>query len=119
MDDVELCERMRANGWDVWYVPTAKVVHYMSQSTTREAGSASPAALRNFNTFFAERHGPAACVALRTVEAVGCGIRAAMYGLAARLRRNDPYLTGRARAHRTFARVSLEPIARTHHFALH
>jgi GT2 family glycosyltransferase len=113
MDDVDLCQRMRDGGWDVWYCPDARVVHYMSQSTTREAGSASPAALRNFNAYFAARHGSVACTALRSVEAIGCATRAVAYGLAARLRRGDPYLQGRARAHRTFARVSLEPI-RTH-----
>ncbi len=110
MDDVDLCQRMRDGAWDVWYCPGAQVVHYMSQSTTREAGSASPAALRVFNAYFAARHGSVACSALRAVEAIGCGVRAVIYGLASGLRRDDPYLKGRARAHRAFARVSLEPI---------
>ncbi len=118
MDDVDLCQRMRDGGWDVWYCPGAQVVHYMSQSTTREVGSASPAALRNFNAYFAARHGPVACTALRAVEAIGSGLRAVAYGLAAGLRRGDPYLAGRARAHRTFYRVSLEPI-RMHSFTHH
>ncbi len=113
MEDVDLCRRMRQGGWDVWYCPDAVVVHYMSQSTTREAGSASPAALRAFNAYFAREHGELAGGLLRFIEAVGCGVRAALCAAAALARHGDPSLRARARAHWRFFRVSLEPI-RTH-----
>lgn len=110
MDDVDLCQRMREGGWEIWYLPVVTVVHYMSQSTSAEPGAASPAALRAFNAYFAARHGPAACLALRAAETLGSAARAAAYAAAALLRRNDPYLLGRARANWSFCRVSLEPI---------
>jgi GT2 family glycosyltransferase len=114
MDDVDVCERMRRGGWEVWYWPTSTVVHFMSQSTTSEPGGASPGALRSFNAYFAARHGRVSCLALRAIEACGSIIRAGAYAAAATLRHADPFLLAKARAHWAFCRVSLESIPAQH-----
>jgi N-acetylglucosaminyl-diphospho-decaprenol L-rhamnosyltransferase len=35
VEDVELCWRLRRNGWDIWYQPSAEVVHEQGRSTAR------------------------------------------------------------------------------------
>jgi GT2 family glycosyltransferase len=118
MDDVDLCQRLRDAGWDIWYCPDAVVVHYMSQSTSQGPGDVSPAALRAFNAYFARHHGRAARTMLRAVETIGSMARAVAYTIAAGLRPGDLYLQGRARAYWRFIRVTLEPPARSYSSAM-
>jgi GT2 family glycosyltransferase len=114
MDDVDLCQRLREADWQVWYYPNAVVVHYMSQSTTREPGEVAPAAVRAFNVYFAGRHGRTASAALRAVETFGALLRALGYTLAAAVRPNDRYVLGRARSYWRLIAVTLEPVPRSH-----
>jgi GT2 family glycosyltransferase len=101
MDDVELCQRLRAGGWSVWYCPEGEAVHFGSQSTPGSIAAGSSRALRAFKAYFARHHGPAATLALRGVEAVGFGLRVLAYGIAARA--SSPAASARlsasARAH--------------------
>lgn len=98
MDDVDLCERLRAAGWSVWYCPDAQVVHLMGGSSTGGVGAAAPAALRSFNAYFARRHGRLASIGLRAVQLVGLAARVVLYEAASALRR-EPELGRRARSH--------------------
>ena len=38
-EEVDLCDRLRARGWQIWWVPQAEVVHYGGQSTGQVAPS--------------------------------------------------------------------------------
>lgn len=105
MDDVDLCQRARDAGWHVWYEPAATAVHLMGQSTKRQTGAASPAALRNFNRYFVREHGAAAGVALRLIEATGFGLRTAAYGVRGLVQREH---RSSARNHWTHLKLSLE-----------
>jgi GT2 family glycosyltransferase len=110
MDDVDLCVRVRAAGWNVWYCPEATAVHFMGQSTKRQTGTVSPTALRSFNRYFAMHHGRAATLVLKGIEAVGFGVRTAAYmSLAIARPRERPHLRAQARAHWFYFKVSLEP----------
>lgn len=106
MDDVDICQRLRDTGWSVWYEPQAEAIHLMGQTTVRKTGVASPTALRNFNAYYARRHGVAAQVALRGIEATGFGLRAAAYALRGviRTRRPEPM----AAAHWRHLKLCLE-----------
>lgn len=106
MDDVDLCERLRGAGWTVWYDPSAVATHLMGQATKRQTGAASPAALRNFNDYFARRHGTSAATALRAVEVLGFLLRAGLCAVAAALGRSGRREQGRS--HLRNARVSLQ-----------
>jgi GT2 family glycosyltransferase len=33
-EDDELCFRMKSNGWEVWYTPTASIIHFGGASTS-------------------------------------------------------------------------------------
>jgi N-acetylglucosaminyl-diphospho-decaprenol L-rhamnosyltransferase len=109
MDDVDLCQRLRDGGWSVWYCPEAEAIHYGSQSTERVVTTTSTVALRAFNRYFARRHGPAAAIALKGIQALGFGLRALAYRSMATVRRGDPRLRSMASAHWTYCKVAAEP----------
>ncbi len=113
MDDVDLCQRAREVGWNVWYAADVTATHFMGASSQRVTGRASPEALRALNRWFVRRHGPAAGLALRCLEVVGFGGRAAAYAALAVVRRpaeRSRQARSQMRAHATHVRLALEPI---------
>jgi GT2 family glycosyltransferase len=108
MDDVDLCHKARQAGWTVWYQPTTSVVHLMGQSTKRQTGAASPAALRNFNRYFALRHGQARTVLLQAIEAVGFTARAAAHATLAMLQPRQQHHRRHVRDNLRNVRIALE-----------
>ncbi len=108
MDDVDLCQRFRDAGWRVWYEPGAEVIHLMGQSTERQTGSVSPAAIQNFNDYFARRNGRVAGLAARAAQCAGYTIRALAYagrGIVG----SDGAPDKRWRAHLERARATMRP----------
>lgn len=106
MDDVDICQRARDHGWQVWYEPAATAVHLMGQSTRRVTGAASPLALQNFNRYFVMRHGRLRGGMLRVLEAVGFGARVLVYGADGILRRR-PAARSQAGVHWRHLRITL------------
>jgi GT2 family glycosyltransferase len=104
MEDVALCERMKRASWQVWYVPTADVIHHMGQSTKRQTGKVSPSAIRSFHLYFQRRWGPTATRLLQAVELMGYGLRVALYGLGAWLLRR-PRWREQAHVHRQYLQL--------------
>lgn len=86
MDDVDLCRRARDGGWTVWYEPAATAIHLMGQSTKRQTGAASPAALANLNRYVRLHRGPLAAAGFRATEIAGFGARAVTHGAMGTLR---------------------------------
>jgi N-acetylglucosaminyl-diphospho-decaprenol L-rhamnosyltransferase len=109
MDDVDLCQRATDAGWNIWYAADTTAVHFMGASTKRDTGKASPEALRALNRWYERRHGPRSARALRALETVGFGARAGVCTLSG-LVRHDDSTRGRARAHWTHVKLSLEPV---------
>jgi hypothetical protein len=107
MDDVDLCQRMVDHGWTVWYAADATSVHFMGGSTKLVTGNASPEALRAMNRWFERRHGARATYALRALETVGFGVRAAVCGLRGVVSGDDD-ARGRGRDHWSRVKLSLE-----------
>ena len=108
MDDVDLCARVRAAGWHVWYAAETTAIHFMGASSTRVTGQASPEALRALNRWYVRRHGAVRGRALRALEVVGFGARVLLHSVAA-LRRH-PDARARRNAHARHLRLALEPI---------
>lgn len=96
MDDVDLCRRARRGGWTVWYEPAATAIHLMGQSTKRQTGAASPAALGNLNRYVRLHRGRVAAVGFRAAEVVGFGSRAVTHTAMGVVRSGH---RGAARAH--------------------
>jgi GT2 family glycosyltransferase len=114
MDDVDLCHRVRAGGWNVWYAADTTAVHLMGASTRRVTGKASPEALRALNRWYARVHGRRAAQTLRALEVTGFGLRAAAYGARSLVHRSpDARARTRAqmRAHAAHLRLALEPLS--------
>lgn len=109
MDDVDLCERVRAAGWHVWYAADATCVHLMGATTKRRTGQASPEALRALNRWYQRRHGPGSTHVLRAIETAGFAARAGVCGVMGIARRNEGDRL-RARAHWRLAKLSREPV---------
>ncbi|SDS74662.1 hypothetical protein SAMN04489717_3727 [Actinopolymorpha singaporensis] len=112
MDDVDLCQRARDAGWNVWYAADVTATHFMGASSRRAPGRASPEALRALNRWFVRRHGHAAGVVLRGLEVAGFGGRALAYvGLAVVTRSpGRSSALSQMRVHATRLRLALEPI---------
>ena len=108
MDDVDLCARVTAAGWHVWYAAETTAVHFMGASSHRVTGRASPEALRALNRWYVRRHGAAAGRALRGVEVLGFGGRVLLHSVGAVRRR--PGARARRDAHARHLRLALEPI---------
>jgi GT2 family glycosyltransferase len=108
VEDLDLCRRVRAAGWTVWYEPTAEAVHLMGQSTKRQTGKSSPAAVRNFNLYFDRLHGRMQGRLLRLIEASGFALRAVAYTVAAPARNRGLEM---AKQHWSHARLALSSAA--------
>lgn len=109
MDDVDLCQRARDAGWNIWYAADTTATHFMGASSRGSTGKASPEALRAFNRWYVRRHGRASGMALRAVEVVGFGARATLYAAKAVVGRS-PGARHQMQAHLTHLRLALEPI---------
>jgi len=70
----------------------------MGQVVRGQPSAAPLAALRSFERYFAQRHGPGALLALRTIQVVGFSARAAIYRLASVFWRR-PALAQESKAH--------------------
>lgn len=64
-EDVDLCRRLRQQGWQLRYVPDAVVVHERGASAVMRPEAATMAWRRSQLAFYRKHHGYAAAVALR------------------------------------------------------
>jgi N-acetylglucosaminyl-diphospho-decaprenol L-rhamnosyltransferase len=109
MDDVDLCDRLGANGWHVWYAADTTATHFMGGTAARVTATGSPEAMRALNRWFAQRHGLTRARVLQALEVAGFGARSLLYGAAAGLRRS-PGARASMRAHLAHLRLALEPV---------
>jgi hypothetical protein len=107
MEDVDLCQRLSAADWEVWYCPQATAIHLMGGSVQTEVALEHSAALRALNRYFAARHGPWALAALRAAQAVGFALRAGSCLVAATVARSERHYA-QACAHWTHLKITLE-----------
>ena len=75
-NDVDLCWRLKANGWQIWYLPEARVLHHGGASTRQarpEMITASHRALRRFyeKHYKAQLSPPLYYATLTLMDAVG------------------------------------------------
>jgi len=57
-EDMELCERLASRGWEVWYTPSASIVHHHGRSVKQQSGQIALSPVRGPRTFFARNRGP-------------------------------------------------------------
>lgn len=76
MEDVDLCRRLRSAGWQIRYVPSARVVHAIGGSQPRGQVERW---YRAFHAYLAERQGEGRARVASAAAALGFAIRWALY----------------------------------------
>lgn len=64
-EEIDWCLRMRRAGWDTWYTPAARIVHYGGQSTRQAHHAMVQALYRSKVRFFQKFYGSAAATRLQ------------------------------------------------------
>lgn len=91
-EDMDVCDRLRAAGWQVLYVPAHAIVHHHGKSFDQQVSAeVRAAAHRGPRRVFAKRHGPLALWAYDAILVLGFGLRWPVYGLLSRLRPGRGY----------------------------
>jgi GT2 family glycosyltransferase len=76
MEDVDLCRRLRENGWGIGYVPEAVVHHQLGGS---QGTDQAPTWIRSFYAYLRRRHGALYTAACSQLAGLGLGLRAVVY----------------------------------------
>jgi len=85
-EEIDWCMQMWRAGWEVWYLPTARIVHYGGQSTRQVRHAMVQALYRSKVRFFRKHYGPAAAFALQSVFVAVLRVKWLIRTLAARER---------------------------------
>jgi N-acetylglucosaminyl-diphospho-decaprenol L-rhamnosyltransferase len=56
-EEVDLCRRIKAAGWEIWYTPDAKVIHHEGQATRQFRGEMLVQLHKSRYRFYAKHHG--------------------------------------------------------------
>lgn len=105
-EDVDLCRRMRAAGWEVWLEPAARAVHRRSTSVNAAGPWVDEHRMGSLDRYFAAHHGRAATFAFRASRVVGAGARAVLVGAAGSVLRRDGLRARAAQRRRDAARLA-------------
>jgi N-acetylglucosaminyl-diphospho-decaprenol L-rhamnosyltransferase len=90
-EDMDLCDRLIRVGWKVLYTPHARIVHLEGRSLQGQSAEIQVSKVRAMREIFAKRRGRTALFAYDLVVTFGFLMRAALFGLAARLRPGHGY----------------------------
>jgi N-acetylglucosaminyl-diphospho-decaprenol L-rhamnosyltransferase len=92
-NDVDLCKRVRAGGWDILFCPSAQVMHYGGMGVaSRAAQSAIVEAYRSQRLYYRKHFGRSGYAAINTMIVIGMSLR--LIGLSFR-----PDLENRVKTH--------------------
>lgn len=88
MDDLDLCHRLRAHGWTVWFRGDVRAVHFMSGGDLRRPGTISPHTVDSLLRWFDREYGGWRSFALRAAGMTAHGARSAVHALRYAARRD-------------------------------
>lgn len=94
-EDMELCERIGAHGWEVWYTPSATIMHHHRRSIVQQSGHVALSPVQGPRAFFAKRRGRVSVVLYDLVTITGFCLRWLAFGALSRV---SPGVRYRARA---------------------
>ncbi|MBI3910917.1 MAG: glycosyltransferase family 2 protein [Armatimonadetes bacterium] len=103
-NDVDLCLRLHAAGWEIWYLPEAVVIHYGGASTRQVRARAIWASHRGLHRLLSKHYrrrmpGPLYAISVAAIYAAGA-VRVALAWLRARVPFRSRKLSGRPAAAR-------------------
>lgn len=92
MDDVDLCHRLRAAGWAVWFRGDVDAVHFMSGGDRRAPGTISPHTVDSLTRWFDRTYGGWRSGALRAAGMLAHGARGGRSAVSYVVHRDDESL---------------------------
>jgi N-acetylglucosaminyl-diphospho-decaprenol L-rhamnosyltransferase len=92
-EDLELCERLAVNGWEIWYVPSAVVVHHHGRSMSKQSGTVTLSPVRGPRIFFARGRSPVALLLYDILTTTGYFLRWVAFSALSRARSRERYHT--------------------------
>ena len=108
-EELDLCRRLRAAGWEVVHLPSATVVHYEGRSSGQVAARRQLLFDTSKVRYFAKHHGRWAAACLRHVLLETYAISLAGEALKWLLGHKRPLRAERLRAYRELLRSGLRP----------
>jgi GT2 family glycosyltransferase len=88
-EETDWCLRMRRAGWESWYAPNARIVHYGGQSTKQVRQAMVQALYRSKVRFFRKHHGAQRAAILRAGFVLVLRVKWLVLALQAAARRSD------------------------------
>jgi hypothetical protein len=88
-EEPDWCIQMQRAGWEVWYAPEAKIIHYGGQSTKRARYAMVRALYRSKVRFFYKHYARPRALAMRAIFTAILGVKWGVRSLAAALRRSE------------------------------
>ena len=80
-EDMELCHRVKNNGWRVVYTPVASVVHVQGASMKSQEGEILLSSLKGLRSFYMLLHGKKRVWLVDFITILGFGIRWVLYSV--------------------------------------
>ncbi len=91
--------RMSDAGWEVLFVPGARVTHLGGASGSGDSSAVNPHFFNSLDLYVRKHHGLAGMLLLRAAMAVGCSVRALLWTASALLPRRRARSLSKARLH--------------------
>lgn len=91
-EDMELCHRLKNNGWKIVYTPTASIIHIQGASMKKQEGAILLSSLKGLRSFYEMIHGSRFVWAVDILTITGFFIRWFLYSLAAVFRPGAGYI---------------------------
>lgn len=105
-EDMELCYRLKGNGWKILYDPRASIIHYQGASMQQQSAEIMLSSLKCPRHFFEILHGPRAARVFDKIVVAGFFLRWAINSLAAKVFGRSA-LSVRARASHRYLQLAL------------
>lgn len=88
-EEADLCYRLKAAGWKVFFLPTAQVIHYGGQSSKQDVNRTSVELCRSKYKFMLKHYGRVSALSYRGVVLLSSVLRLAAWGPKALVSRNN------------------------------
>ncbi len=92
MDDVDLCQRLRSDGWSVWFRGDVRAVHFMGGGDRRPPRTISPHTVDSLTRWFDRQYGGWRTKVFRATGMLAHGARSGRLALHYAIRRDDDSL---------------------------
>jgi hypothetical protein len=98
-EEADLQRRMKHAGWEIVFVPEARVKHLGGASGAKESARINRHFFESLDYYERKHHGLVGLISLRAAMAVGCALRAVLWTLAAIVPGCRPQALAKARKH--------------------